>query len=79
MANDHLGHGSLQFITKTQEIVDNNGRDFQHPLTKNIWEMVSKCTRLGDGDMITVLVPFNDTTGEFDWKTSNATKKNANL
>jgi len=74
-----LGHGSLQFITKTQKIVDGNGRDFQHPLTKNIWEMVLKCTRLGDGDMITVLVPFNDTTGEFDLKTPNATKKNANL
>jgi hypothetical protein len=70
-----LGHGLLQFSTKTQKIVDDKGRDFQHPLTKNIWELVLKCTRLGDGDMITVLVPFNDTTGEFDWKTPNCEEK----
>jgi hypothetical protein len=74
-----LGHGSLQFITKTQNIVDRDGGDFQHPLYKNIWEMVLKCTRLGDGNTTTVLVPFNDTTGEFDWKTPNATEKKANL
>jgi hypothetical protein len=38
-----------------------------------------KCTRLRDGDMIIVLVSFNDTTGEFDWKTPNVAKKNAYL
>lgn len=61
-----LGHGLLQFITKTQGIVDNNGVDFVHPLAKNIWDMVSKCTTLGDGGMTTVHVPINNVTGEFD-------------
>jgi hypothetical protein len=74
-----LGHDSLQFITNTQKIVDKNGRDFHHPLAKNIWEMVVKCTRLGDGDMITTPVPFNDATGRFDWETPNTRRKNANL
>jgi hypothetical protein len=74
-----LGHNPLQFDPKTQKIVDTNKMDFQHVLRNNIWDMVVKCKRLGDGDMITLLVPFNGATGNFDWETRDTTKKEANL
>jgi hypothetical protein len=39
--------------------------------------MLQKCRRLGDGEMKTVLVLVNNR--NFDWKTKNTPKENANL
>ncbi|KAH6675895.1 hypothetical protein B0J14DRAFT_587527 [Halenospora varia] len=72
-----LGNDPLQFITKTQEIVESSGERFRHPLKNDIWKMVLQYNRLGDGSKITIPVPFKE--GKFDWKTKNTTIRNANL
>jgi hypothetical protein len=72
-----VGHDPLRFITLTQKIVQPNGAEFKHDLAITIWGMLQKCRRLGDGEMKTVLVLVNNR--NFDWKTKNTPKENANL
>ncbi|KAH8674441.1 hypothetical protein BGZ60DRAFT_513827 [Tricladium varicosporioides] len=74
-----LGQDPLQFITAGQKVIEANGRRFQHPLITTIWNIAVGCKRLGDGNMITVLVPVNNETRDFDWETKNLTKESANL
>jgi len=70
-----LGNEPLQFNPNTQKIVESTGEDFIHSLAKQIWDMVMKCKELGDGDMITVSVPFNIEEGFFDWEVHQTTKE----
>ncbi len=69
----------LQFIIKTQEIVESNGKRFEHPIKKKVWDMVLKCNRLGDGRQITVQVPFDAAKGNFGWGLENPGLKEATL
>jgi hypothetical protein len=74
-----LGNEPLQFINKGQKVLEANGTEFEHPLKNDIWKMVVKCTRLGGGDMITIDVPFNDETGDYEWRKKPATIGKCNL
>ncbi|KAH8679701.1 hypothetical protein BGZ60DRAFT_400473 [Tricladium varicosporioides] len=69
-----LEYRPLQFIPQGQNITNLDGTDFQHPLRNQIWNLVVRCKTLGDGNMAMVNVPFNDRTGNYDWK-SKAMKK----
>jgi hypothetical protein len=74
-----LGNEPLQFITRGHKILEANGMEFEHPLQNDIWKMVVKCARLGGGDMITVDVPFNNETGDYEWRKKPATIGKCNL
>jgi hypothetical protein len=74
-----LGREPLQFIPRGQDIVEPDGTTFIHPLKYNIWKMVVKCTKLGDGDKTIVKVWINNTTGKYEWRNNLATVKDANL
>jgi hypothetical protein len=67
-----LRDSPLRFIIKKQEIFLNNGELFKHPIKKQVWDMVLKCNRLGDGRKVTVQVPFDAVKGTFGWGLENA-------
>jgi hypothetical protein len=69
----------LRFIIKKQEIFESNGKRFKNPIKKQVWDMVLKCKRLGDGRKITVQVPFDAATGNFGWGSENAGLEKATL
>jgi hypothetical protein len=58
-----LGHAPLRFIVKAQEIVNSNGKRFQHLLLKRIWDMMMMLETVGYERKITVEVSLNTATG----------------
>jgi len=71
-----LRYKPLQWILDGQRIVEANEKEFQHPLKKDILKMLANCTRVGDRNMISVIVLFNTKTWNYDCETNTIVKSN---